>query len=78
LWDDDDSAYNSSNGGVTLGGVDIFVNKLDKSGEWQWAVRVGTPADDVAQGLVIDRDGDLFVGIRAGSHTRLLRERVLY
>lgn len=41
---------------ATAGNNDIFVAKLDPSGNWLWAVRAGGTGDD--RGMVVSADGD--------------------
>lgn len=51
LSEDNKKLYFSSKGHNTIGGYDIFVSELDKSGHWSTPLNVGapinTPADDI-------------------------------
>ena len=40
---------------------DLFVAKLDQSGNWLWAVRAGGPLGDSATGIALDGAGNLYV-----------------
>ncbi len=42
------------------GGYDIFVSKLDSSGNYVFAVTVGGPEDDAAAAIALDSTGDIF------------------
>lgn len=46
--------------GVSAGGTDLFVTKLDgATGELQWSKSFGSPGDDVAAGIAVAPDGEL-------------------
>jgi hypothetical protein len=51
---------NTGYGGGGYG--DIFVARLDASGNWQWAVRAGSATHDTGTNLVFDATGQLVVG----------------
>jgi len=40
---------------------DIFVTKLDKDGNWQWAVSAGGPGFDQGYSLAVDNNGHVYV-----------------
>jgi len=40
---------------------DIFVAKMDNSGNWQWATRAGGTGDDCGYGITIDNAGNSYV-----------------
>ncbi|MDO7877479.1 T9SS type A sorting domain-containing protein [Hymenobacter sp. ASUV-10] len=42
---------------VSAGGEDVFVARVDATGDWAQAVRAGGPADDYAMGLAVAPDG---------------------
>ncbi|MFO0868696.1 MAG: SBBP repeat-containing protein [Pirellulales bacterium] len=44
-----------------VGSTDIFLAKLDTNGTWQWANRLGSTLNDLAQDIVADANGNLFV-----------------
>lgn len=51
-----------------IGHLDIFISKLDASGNFVWAVRMGGSSDDVGYSVHIDNDGNVlstgqFMGI---------------
>ncbi len=51
-------------GDITLessGGVDIFVAKLDSSGDWEWANKAGGTDDDWVNGIAVDASGNSYV-----------------
>lgn len=43
------------------GGTDIFVLKLDASGNFVWAKRIGGPADDQGLGISLDASGNIYL-----------------
>ncbi|MFZ5797737.1 MAG: SBBP repeat-containing protein [Thermodesulfobacteriota bacterium] len=45
----------------SLGAKDIFVSKLDGSGNFLWAVSIGGTADDVGEGVAIDDFGNVYL-----------------
>jgi hypothetical protein len=48
-------------GNSYLGGnTDIFVAKLDRNGELLWTVQNGTSGDDNAEGIAIDKNGNIY------------------
>lgn len=53
-----------------VGSDDGFVAKLDPSGNWLWAVSMGSTDVDDVTGLVVDADGDAYVtGLHYGDMT---------
>lgn len=54
-------------GNVNAGGQDLFVVKYDTNGVRQWTRQMGTTADDAANGVATDGDGNvLVVGYTSG------------
>jgi len=51
---------------TSAGGDDIFVARLDATGNFVWAVRQGGPGDDAAAGVALGTGGDVYA---AGSFT---------
>ena len=50
------------------GGYDIFVAKLDSSGNWLWAKKAGGTSDDEGHGIAVDASGNSYVtGFFGGS-----------
>ena len=47
---------------TSTGGWDIFVTKLDSTGNFQWARRAGSVKDDRGNGVAIAPDGDIYIG----------------
>ncbi|MCE3229459.1 MAG: hypothetical protein K0S32_4010 [Bacteroidetes bacterium] len=47
---------------TTLGAGDIFVSKLDASGNFSWAKQMGGTANDVGQGIAVDASGNVYSG----------------
>jgi hypothetical protein len=45
---------------LTAAGDDIFISKLDASGNFVWAVQAGGPGTDVAYGLALDSAGNIY------------------
>jgi hypothetical protein len=45
----------------STGKRDIFVAKLSKNGTWLWAKRAGGPGNDVATGVTVDEDNNIFI-----------------
>ena len=60
-------------GSTTLtssGGSDIFIAKLDSSGNWLWAKNAGGTGADIGNGIAVDADGNSYVtGYFEGSST---------
>jgi hypothetical protein len=48
------------------GKTDLFVTKLDPAGNVVWHRQFGTPAADVGMKLLVDREGNLYVGGSSG------------
>jgi hypothetical protein len=46
---------------TSLGGLDVFVAKLDTAGDWQWAVRGGGYVGEAGYGIAVDRSGNSYV-----------------
>jgi hypothetical protein len=64
---DDTLAFGGSTAPITSGGaLDVFVAKLDASGNGVWAVRYGGAGDDRDPRVVVDGAGDVYI---AGSFT---------
>jgi len=56
-----DTATFGSQSLTVSGSDDIFVAKLDPSGNWLWAVQAGGTADDWGWGIVVDGSGNAYV-----------------
>ncbi len=55
---------------TSAGGRDIFVAMLNSDGKLQWAAAAGGAGEDVAHGVVLGKDGDLYIaGSFQGSAT---------
>lgn len=57
--------YNPGTGTTTLGSVgssDIFISKLDKDGNYEWAHSIGSLAADGGVGIAIDNAGNPIIG----------------
>jgi len=48
--------------GSNAGGLDAFLAKYDSFGNILWARQLGTSADDAANGIAVDGDGNVFIG----------------
>ena len=78
-FEDDVDTEISSNGMA-----DIFISKLDNSGNLIWLKQIGGTGDDFAHDLVIDKDGDILitgefrnqVDFDPGPETYILDERI--
>jgi Beta-propeller repeat len=46
---------------ISIGARDVFVAKLNSSGNWLWAVRGGGVKADSGQGISTDSNGDIYV-----------------
>ena len=46
---------------TSLGGLDAFVSKLDSSGNFLWAIRLGNSGGDVAKSIAIDGSGNVLI-----------------
>ncbi|MFO7659562.1 MAG: SBBP repeat-containing protein [Candidatus Cloacimonadaceae bacterium] len=46
---------------TSAGGWDVFVAKLDMSGNWLWAKRAGSTTQDVGNGIAADDSGNCYV-----------------
>jgi len=55
-FDPSASTYNLS----TMGGIDIFVQKLDSSGNLLWAAAMGGPSFDKGESIAIDASGNVY------------------
>jgi hypothetical protein len=54
----------------SAGGTDIFLAKIDRSGELRWLLQAGGAGDDVGQDIALDRAGNVYVtGSFTGSAT---------
>jgi hypothetical protein len=45
---------------TSAGSADIFVSKLDSSGNYVWAKRMGTTTNDLAYGISVDSSGNVY------------------
>ena len=45
---------------MSYGGEDAFVARLKPNGKWQWASGVGSPGNDEATALAVDKAGDIY------------------
>ncbi|MDH5474948.1 MAG: SBBP repeat-containing protein, partial [Cyclobacteriaceae bacterium] len=55
--------FNPGTGTSTLtsaGGTDIFIVKLNSSGTFVWAKRMGAASDDIGYGIAVDASGNVF------------------
>lgn len=63
--------YDPGAGVFTLtnyGNVDIFISKLDSSGNFVWAKSIGSPANDFSYGIATDAVGNVYIsGLLSGS-----------
>ncbi len=58
----------SSLSGANAGGYDNFLAKYDAAGNLLWLRQSGTPADDSANSIALDRDGNVYLtGYTAGN-----------
>jgi len=59
------SSWNGSDNQTPLhdyaGSIDIFVLKLDGSGDYRWHTFYGSAGDDFGQGIAVDTSGNIFV-----------------
>ena len=58
------SSNNANFGGQTLngqGGYDIFIARLDSSGNWQWAKSAGGSSSDYGRGVAVDNSGNAYL-----------------
>ena len=46
---------------TSSGGKDVFITKLDSSGNWQWALRAGGTSDDLGWAISTGVDSALFI-----------------
>ena len=46
---------------TSLGSLDAFVSKLDSSGNYLWAIRLGNSGDDVAKSIAVDGSGNVLI-----------------
>ncbi|MBN2724290.1 MAG: SBBP repeat-containing protein [Deltaproteobacteria bacterium] len=44
-----------------VGGMDVFLTKFDSSGNELWGTQWGTTSNEIAEGLAIDADGNVYV-----------------
>lgn len=57
-------AYDATFGPTSLktqGGYDVFVAKLDRDGNWMWAINGGSTSSDYAKGIAMDSSGNAYV-----------------
>lgn len=53
---------------TSAGDLDIYITKLNASGNFVWSKQIGGPAADRAESMVIDNDGNIFLaGFFSGS-----------
>jgi Beta-propeller repeat len=57
---DFDPSFTGINNLVSAGQWDIFISKLDSSGNFIWAKSVGSPSEDIATGIAIDGNGNVY------------------
>lgn len=57
-FDPGPSNFNLTSAG---GNSDVFISKLDASGNFIWVKQIAGTSDDIAQGLVIDPNGNLYI-----------------
>ncbi|MGB1604603.1 MAG: hypothetical protein ACPIOQ_68360, partial [Promethearchaeia archaeon] len=62
----------SLDGEAHAGSFDVFVAKHDRGGRRLWTRLIGTNEDDAAEGLVVDDDGAVYVGVRQASGTSMV------
>jgi hypothetical protein len=46
---------------ASLGGLDVFVAKLDTNGNWQWAIRAGGYVGEAGYGIALDHSGYCYI-----------------
>ena len=46
---------------TSLGGLDVFVAKIDTNGNWQWAIRAGGYVGEAGYGIALDRSGYCYI-----------------
>ncbi len=46
---------------TSLGGLDVFVAKLDSNGNWVWAVRAGGYVGEAGYGIAVDSSGNSYI-----------------
>lgn len=46
---------------TSLGSLDAFVSKLDSSGNYLWAIRLGNSGGDVAKSIAVDGSGNVLI-----------------
>jgi len=46
---------------ISVGGIDIFVQKLDTNGDFLWAKQMGGISDDVAKSLALDTSANVYI-----------------
>ncbi|MDM8009308.1 MAG: SBBP repeat-containing protein [Phycisphaerae bacterium] len=49
-------------GNVHQGSLDIFLSKYDPGGTRLWTTQIGTAGDDIADGVAVAANGDVFLG----------------
>ncbi|MGH9779841.1 MAG: PKD domain-containing protein [Candidatus Acidiferrales bacterium] len=73
VWADSSGVYVAGGtegalpGQISEGLADAFVRKYDSDGDEVWTRQLGTPAADVARGVVLDASGLYFAGETSGS-----------
>lgn len=45
----------------SAGGCDVFISKLDASGNFLWAKQVGGSSDDIGAGIAVDSNNDVYI-----------------
>ena len=53
---------------ATIGQRDVFLVKYNSSGVIQWVTRIGSNSSDLAYNVIIDPNGDLYIGFTQGSN----------
>jgi len=54
---------------TSAGGADVFVSKLDTNGNFLWAIRAGSSADDFGKAIAVNSSGDIYVAGLIGGGT---------
>ncbi len=45
---------------ISAGGLDIYVSKLDRHGNFLWAKQMGGPSTDIAYSVILDSSGNIY------------------
>jgi hypothetical protein len=57
---------------TSVGSTDVFVARLDPSGQPRWSARLGGADEDVCRGLVLDAEGNGLVALQPSDFARVL------